>query len=195
MKKGLVILLLMVISSGAFAQFSLGPRVALVNSKLSLKDDVANLAESDAEFGYQFGLFLRFKVPIVGLYVQPEVLFSQTESVLSVANQDVNFDFNKIDVPVMIGTKIGPLRVNAGPSFSFLTSAESDVLGDVKDNYNSTTVGYQAGLGFDLLKFVVDVKYEGSLSTFGESVNIAGSSVNTDQRTNQWVFALGFKLF
>lgn len=196
MKKGLIILLLMVIGSGAFAQFSLGPRVALVNSKLSLKDKVTNLAESDAEFGYQFGLFLRFKVPIVGLYVQPEVLFSQTESVLSISNQDVNFDFNKIDVPVMIGTKIGPLRINAGPSFSFLTSAErSDVLGDVKENYKSTTVGYQAGLGFDLLKFVVDVKYEGSLSSFGDSVNIAGTNVNTDQRINQWVLALGFKLF
>lgn len=195
MKKGLVILALMVISSAAFAQFSLGPRVALVNSKLSLKDDVTNLAESDASFGYQFGLFARVKVPIVGLYVQPEVLFTQTESVLNISNQDVNFDFNRIDIPVMIGAKIGPLRINAGPSFSFLTSAESDLFGDVKDNYQSTTVGYQAGLGFDLLKFVVDVKYEGGLSTFGESVAVGGVSVDTDQRISQWVFALGFKLF
>lgn len=195
MKKGLIILLFMVIGSGAFAQFSLGPRVALVNSKLSLKEDIAQLAESDAEFGYQFGLFFRVQVPIVGLYVQPEVLFTQTESVLSVNNQDVSFDFNKIDVPVMFGTKIGPLRINAGPSFSFLTSAESDLLGDVQDNYKSTTVGFQAGLGFDLLKFVVDVKYEGGLGTFGETISIGGADVSTDQRTNQWVFALGFKLF
>ena len=98
----------------------------------------------------------------------------------------------------MIGGKVGPLRINAGPSFSFLTSAESDIGGtvtDIKDNYNSTTVGFQAGIGFDILKFVLDVKYEGSLGALGESVNLGGVALNTDQRVSQVVFAVGFKLF
>ena len=98
----------------------------------------------------------------------------------------------------MLGGKVGPLRINAGPSFSFLTSAESDVNGtviDVKDNYNSTTIGFQAGLGIDLLKFVIDLKYEGSLSALGEEVTLGGVALNTDQRVSQVVFAVGFKLF
>ena len=196
MKKLLIVCLLMTIGFGASAQFTLGPRVALVNSKLSLKDAAASVEEGDAEFGYQFGAFMRFKVPVVGLYVQPEVLFSKSESTLSVNNQDVNFEFNTIDVPIMFGGKFGPLRLNAGPSLRFLTDASrDDVAGDIKDNYKNTTVGYQAGIGVDLLKFVFDVKYEGSLGEFGESVTVGNTTVMTDQRTSQWVFALGFKLF
>ena len=45
------------------------------------------------------------------------------------------------------------------------------------------------------IKFVLDVKYEGSLSSLGEGVPIAGTTINTDQRVSQVVFAVGFKLF
>lgn len=198
MKKTMIMMALMLVAYSASAQFTLGPRVALTSSNLNLKDAVANVQEGDAEFGYQFGVFARFKIPIIGLYAQPELLLSSVDNTLNINNTNVDFSFNRIDVPVMIGGKVGPLRINAGPSFSFLTSAESDVNGvvtDIEDNYNSTTVGYQAGLGIDLLKFVIDVKYEGSLSTFGESVSVGNVNVNTDQRVSQVVFAVGFKLF
>ncbi|MCE7991579.1 MAG: PorT family protein [Roseivirga sp.] len=198
MKKLILTLALAFIGFSASAQFTLGPRVTLTSSSLDLKDAVANVAEGDSEFGYQFGVFMRFKVPVIGLYVQPEVLLSKQESMLNINSTDVDFSFNKIDVPIMVGGKIGPLRINAGPSLSFLTSAESTagaVVTDIKDNYNSTTVGYQAGIGLDILKFVIDVKYEGSLSTFGENLTVGGTSVSTDQRTSQVVFAVGFKLF
>lgn len=189
---------LLLVAFGASAQFTLGPRVALTSSSLNLKDAVANVQEGDAEFGYQFGLFARFKVPVIGLYVQPELLLSSVDNTLNINSQNVDLSFNRIDVPVMIGGKLGPLRVNAGPSFSFLTSAESDIGGtvtDIKDNYNSTTMGFQAGVGIDILKFVLDVKYEGSLGALGESVNLGGVALNTDQRVSQVVFAVGFKLF
>jgi len=188
----------MLVAYSASAQFTLGPRVALTSSSLNLKDAVTSVQEGDSEFGYQFGLFARFKVPVIGLYVQPEVLLSKVDNTLNINSQNVDLSFNRLDVPVMIGGKIGPLRINAGPSFSFLTSAESDVSGtvtDLKDNYNSTTIGYQAGIGIDILKFVLDVKYEGSLSSLGEGVPIAGTTINTDQRVSQVVFAVGFKLF
>ena len=68
MKKLVMICLLMALGFSASAQFSLGPRVTLVNSKLTLKDAVANVEEGDAEFGYQFGIFMRAKVPVIGLY-------------------------------------------------------------------------------------------------------------------------------
>jgi len=46
-------------------------------------------------------------------------------------------------------------------------------------------------LGIDLLKFVFDLKYEGSLDSFAEE----NQGFNVDQRMNQWVLAVGFKLF
>lgn len=196
MKKLMLATLLMFTVLGANAQkINFGPRVALISSKISLDDPVATLSEGDAQIGYQFGVFLRTK--ILGLYLQPELLFSNTKSVIDVAGTgELDLDFNRIDLPIMVGYKLGPIRLQAGPSFSFLTSAEStdpqDVVQDVKDNYNSATVGYQAGVGIDILKFVIDLKYEGNLSNFADALP---AGINADQRQNQFVFAVGFKLF
>jgi hypothetical protein len=181
------------------AQVSFGPRVAITSSNLDVRDGVASVQEGNAEFGYQFGLFARIKVPVVGLYIQPEALLSQTSSTITSGTSNVDLNFNRLDVPVLLGAKIGPLRINAGPAFSFLTKAESDVSGivvDIKDNYSNTTVGFQAGLGVDILKFVIDLKYEGALSEkFGETITAGGNSFQTDERSSQIVLAVGFKLF
>lgn len=199
MKKLILTLALAFIGFSASAQFTLGPRVTLISSNLDLREEIANVEAGDAEFGFQYGLFARVQVPVIGLYVQPELLFSKTESTITSGAQNVDLSFNRVDVPIMIGGKIGPLRINAGPALSFLTSAESDVAGavlDIKDNYSSTTVGFQAGIGVDILKFVIDLKYEGSLSEkFGESITVGGNSFATDERANQIVLGIGFKLF
>lgn len=199
MKRVLILGMLLFTVYSASAQFSLGPRVALTSSNLSLRDNVVNVEEGDAEFGYQFGLFMRVKVPVVGIYVQPEVLFSSNSSTVTSGTSNVDLSFNRIDVPVMIGAKIGPMRINAGPSFSFLTSAESDVSGavvDIKDNYSNSTVGFQAGIGVDLLKFVIDLKYEGNFGEkFGDTITAGGNTFATDDRPSQIVLAVGFKLF
>lgn len=197
MKKLLIICALVFVGQQAFSQnIAFGPRFGLLSSDMNLKDNVAQVQEGDAEFGYQFGVFFRFN--LLGLYLQPEVLFTDTQSSLTVNNsgnvENVKLGFNKIDIPVMIGYKLGPLRLNAGPSFSFLTSAEQEgltgVAQDVKDNYEDFTLGYQAGVGLDLLRFLIDLKYEGSLSTFGDSIG----GFQTDQRQSQLVLGIGFKL-
>lgn len=199
MKKLILTLALIVIAASASAQVTLGPRVTLTSANLDLREEVANVQAGDAEFGFQYGLFARIQVPVIGLYVQPEVLFSQTESSITSGAQSVDLAFNRIDVPVLIGAKIGPLRINAGPALSFLTNAESDVSGlvtDIKNNYDNTSLGFQAGIGIDILKFVIDLKYEGALGEqFGDALTVGGNSFSTDQRPSQIVFAVGFKLF
>lgn len=199
MKKLFIVCLLMTIGFGASAQFTLGPRVTLTSSNLDLREEVANVKAGDAEFGFQYGLFMRAKVPVIGLYLQPELLFSKTESTITSGAQNVDLSFNRVDVPIMIGGKIGPLRLNAGPALSFLTNAESDIAGtvtDIKDNYSKTTVGFQAGIGVDILKFAIDLKYEGSLSEkFGDQITVGGNSFSTDERPSLIVLAVGFKLF
>jgi len=169
-----------------------GPRVALVSTDLNLENSIQAVQAGDAEFGYQFGVFARLKLGPVML--MPELLFTDTNSSITQNNVQADLDFNKIDVPVLLGVKLLFLRLQAGPSFSFLTKAESDVGGtieDIKDNYNSTTVGYQAGVGMDLFNLLaIDLKYEGSLSNFAD----ASTFLNTDQRQSQIVLAVGIKL-
>ena len=196
MKKIVFVIFLMFAFWAANAQkINFGPRVALLSSKISLDNPVSNFSEGKAQLGYQLGAFLRLK--LLGVYVQPEFLFSKTKSAIELTGTGTQkFNFNKIDLPVMLGYKLGPLRLQAGPSFSFLMSAESTDPGklvkDVKENYNATTVGYQVGIGVDILRFVIDLKYEDNLSKFA---NALPTGINSDQRQNQFVFALGFKLF
>lgn len=194
MKKLIILCVVLFVANAAMAQFSFGPRAALISTSTSLEEDLANIKEGSAKVGYQLGVFARFN--LIGIFVQPELLFTSSGSALDVTGVgEVSVDFNKIDVPVMVGMKLGPVRLQVGPSFSFLSSAErtiSGVVTDVKENYESSTVGYQAGVGIDISKLVIDLKYEGSLSTFSE--NLPGGLV-ADQRVSQWVLAVGFKLF
>lgn len=189
---------MLTIGLGAMAQVDFGPRINLTSTKLDISENVNDVKSGDAQFGYQLGAFLRIQIPVIGIYVQPEALFSKQSSQVSVNTQTADLTFNQIDVPVMIGFKLGPVRLNAGPSFRFLNGADLEVPGnpveDVKQYYKSSTVGYQAGVGIDISKFVLDLKYEGSFSEINEQVTNL-SPVAIDQRVSQLVFGVGFKLF
>ena len=97
MKKLLFVCLMMVMGFAASAQFTLGPRVTLTSTNLDIREDIANVKAGDAEFGFQYGLFMRLKVPVIGLYVQPELLFSKTESTITTTANNVDLSFNRVD--------------------------------------------------------------------------------------------------
>ncbi len=205
MKKVLLIAAMGFIALSANAQnIKFGPRVGVNSTTLKVDKNStgssinAQIKSGDAKFGYQAGLFARLGV--AGFYLQPEVLFSSTGAEIQVVDASVNLDetrelsFKKLDVPVLFGKKFaGVARVNLGPSFSYLLAAESTVgsfTTDVKNNYNDATIGYQVGIGADLGPIVLDLKYEGNLSKFGDQVG----GYNTDSRQSMWVFAIGFSL-
>ena len=163
--------------------------------------------QGNSKMGLHFGLFGRIQV--LGFYVQPELLFTQSkgEVVLTdITNSESPLKsirdqkFNKIDIPVMVGWKIGPARLGLGPVASIMLSEQDglkDELADatnesVESNFKNATFGYQVGAGLDIFKFAtLDVKYEGNLSKLGEGVNIAGKPYTFDQRNPQWIFSLG----
>lgn len=195
MKKIYLFLLILFLGFTAHAQNgAFGPRVSLLSNNLSVSDNVNNVSSGDAEFGYQFGVFARLGLG-KSFMLMPEVLFSDTQATISSNNTQADLDFNQINVPINFGLKIAFLRVQAGPSFNFLTKAESDINGtiqDVTDNYKSATVGYQVGVGMDLFNFLaLDLKYDGALSDINEDSVIG---INADQRQKMLVFAVGIKL-
>jgi hypothetical protein len=79
--------------------------------------------------------------------IRPEILYSATGS----KQEDVKVDFDYIAIPVML--RIMPVEVlslEAGPQFSFLTKAEVEGLGDVKDQLKSNDFGLAFGAGLRL---------------------------------------------
>jgi hypothetical protein len=160
--------------------------------------------QGNSKFGMQFGVFGR--IQIVGFFVQPEVLFSHSSG--EVLLTDVSAakvytetqKFNKVDVPVIVGWKLGPARIGLGPVASFMLNEKdgfkdklSALSGDVtKSNFKNATFGYQVGVGLDLLKKItLDLKYEGNLSVLGSGINLGGTNYKFDQRNPQWIFSVG----
>ncbi len=161
--------------------------------------------QGDAKYGIQFGLFARVKA--LGIFVQPELLFSHSQGEVTIvdvndANKIYNEvqKFNKIDIPVMVGWKIGPARIGLGPVASIMLSEKDglkDKLADLagtsaKTTFNKATYGYQVGVGLDILgKIALDVKYEGNLSKLGSSMKLGNTNFKFDQRNPQWIFSVG----
>lgn len=210
--KRLIIIALIVIpfTMVSNAQVKFGLKAGITSTSISVNDlivvDDTGLNDllvkgGNSKVGIQGGLMAR--ITILKLYVQPELLFTSTGGEVEVTEYSTgnpittieNQKFNKIDIPIMVGYKIGPLRLQAGPIASIVVSNKS-VLEDYtnyEEEFNGATWGYQAGLGLDIgKKLTIDVKYEGSLSKLADGVNIGSQSFDFDSRSSQTVFSLGY---
>lgn len=212
MKKLFAIVFIILVSLQAFSQIKFGltaglstnslsmPSVKTITSPTSSGPNVFTVdALTSAKYGFQGGAFMR--VTLFGFYIQPELLFATRTNEYTVTNVQSTVatiakqNFNNLEIPVMLGFKLGPLRLNAGPSGSLLINSPKDLISSpgFKNNYSRMTIGYQAGVGFDLFKFLTfDLRYEGSLKKYQNQIeNLTGTKVNLDDRPNAFLFSVG----
>ncbi len=209
MKKLIVILLAVFLALPSFSQLSVGIKAGLSTTTLSM-EDVKTITSGayeysvekleGANYGFHGGLFLRLKV--TKLFIQPEVLFSSTSNEYKVKDlvgttpeEIVKQTFNKLSIPVIVGLKLGPLRVGAGPAASMLINSPKELItnNDFETVYSKMSFGYQAGLGLDIFnKLTIDLRYEGSLKKYQNQIeNKLGTAVNLDDRPNAFLFSVG----
>ena len=209
-------LLIGAISLQGYSQLQFGAKAGLMTASSNLDKSITDLPTNtdyeklemqakNAKAGFQAGFFGRLTV--FGVYVQPELIFSSTNSRVEVtkhytdAQDPENYiktqSFKKVDIPLLIGGKFGPLRVQAGPVGSFMLDEQSAIEAsfeqtEVEEKFNSATWGYQVGVGADFFNFLtLDLKYEGNLSALGDNVKIAGEPYPLDSRTSQFIFTAG----
>lgn len=209
MKKLLAILFTVLIALPAFSQLNFGLKAGVSTTSITMADAKSVTSGGatytldmlkGANYGIHAGLFAR--VSISKLYLQPELLFAtrSNEYTLSKVNSivdsiSVKQNFSNFEIPIMIGLKFGPARINAGPVGSLRLNSPKDLIDnpDFKAMYASMTIGYQAGVGLDILKkLTIDLRYEGSLKKFQNQIeNTVGTKVNLDDRPNAFIFSLG----
>jgi hypothetical protein len=139
------------------------------------------------------------RLTLLGIYLQPEVVFATNTYDYNVqtatARQVIKQSFNRLEIPVLLGLKLGPLRVNAGPSATIQIGSPKALVSDPNfDNmYRKATFGYQAGVGIDLFKIItLDARYGGSLSgKFGDSVQIGNQTFKLDSRQPSILLSVG----
>ena len=192
----LTLLLLLAFAGSAFAQIDFGPRFTLITSNIRVPA-ADPIFDSDFELGYQVGLFARIKLPGTQWYVQPEALYNVSGGIINEPGGAFDYDIQRLDFPVLVGRKLGPVRVNAGPVIR--RNLETKVFvpdGTILFNrylFKEVTLGYQAGVGIDVMNFVFDLKYEGSISDVRNLSTTLHFGAKT--RINQLIFAVGYKLF
>lgn len=167
-KKILFLTVLLAFSAATYAQptIELGIKAGLNNSKVTFKKSEFNTESIVKTHVGAYG-----RVGFGNIYVQPELYFSAKggdvmESGSSTSERVARFNFNNVDVPVLVGIKIfngenSNLRIMAGPVFSFLTSKEViDHDSFTKENLQNHYYGYQYGMGVDIWNFFLDIRME-----------------------------------
>lgn len=186
--------------------FQIGARAGInradvtANEILDMGDDLEQkLTSGTQDYGYHLGLYTRFK--LLGLYVQPEALFTKLNTEISIDEyengtptgntDDARISYTRLDFPIMVGLKLGPVRVNAGPVASRVITNETE--GISINLQDGTFWGYQAGIGFDLWKILIDLKYEDGFNSQTNQVTFAGQQFDVDSRTSQLILSLGYR--
>lgn len=144
------------------------------------------------------GVFARFGN---WLYIQPELLFSMKGGQIDLvrqglATQSFNVKVGTVDLPLLLGVRLGPLRLNAGPMASLRVL--NGKLGESLKQYGSqplaetvkqVTLGYQAGIGLSMAGMQLDLRHEAGLP-----LSSSDASGNAAIRPSIWQLTVGFGL-
>jgi hypothetical protein len=204
MKKLFAIGLVILLSVPAFSQIKFGIKAGAETTTVPTYEygngSATIEALENAQWGYHAGLFLR--IGLGPVYVQPEAVFASTSfdyNVKEVSTAPATLmsqTFNRLSIPVLVGFKLGPLRLNAGPAASIMIGSPESLINDpnFEDMYKGAVWGYQAGVGIDLLnKLTLDVRYAGSLGEkFGDSVAISGQTFKLDYGQSSLLLSVGW---
>lgn len=208
MKKSFFVLF-MLISTLSFSQFEIGIKTGLSSTDLSPEsilinngDNTTEISIAQANYGFHFGLYTR--VCIANIFIEPSFLFNSNSVDYKLDEQIFDTGiissiksetYNNLDIPLMVGMKLGFFRIQAGPvAHIFINSAsELTAIDGYSQKFKDATYGLQGGIGLDILKVRVDLNYETNLSRFGGDIDINGNPYHFDQRPARLVASLGIK--
>lgn len=155
--------------------------------------------DGDNRVGFHAGLYSKFK--FLGIFLQPEVVYTRLTTEYSQNGSNTDYNFSKLDIPVLVGLDIvGPLSIKAGPAFQLVLNNDLDLNGfEANDPDNTFTVGYQIGAGLQLGRLGLDLRYESAFSENDTSVtsditDIAQTQFTIDSRPSQWILSVSYQL-
>ncbi|TXD51744.1 MULTISPECIES: porin family protein [unclassified Polaribacter] len=151
--------------------------------------------------GFHAGIWLRAKIPLLGLYIRPELVYTNLENEIvynrpgEVVGEVTTHTFQKIDIPVLLGKKIfGIGNVFIGPSFQYILASDFQIDDISSVDSNGFTMGLQFGGGIEFGKLGIDVRWERAFSGVESSFGGSLGDVNYDTRINQIIIGLSISL-
>jgi len=166
MKKLFALLLgILIISTSSFSQTRFGVKGGLNFMNASnITTDVNSTWKSQT--GYQLGIALQFKIPVIGLAIQPELLYSTVESVdPALSINSIKLDYVTLPVNFELGVDMLVFRpfIVASPYISYAIQKGARLEDQPWDDINRFDYGIGLGAGFDLWKLQIMGKYNWGL--------------------------------
>jgi hypothetical protein len=196
--KKLLLTLGVIVAVTAASQAQILPKVQVgikggVN--LSSLSNTGSTFSADNRAGYLAGLWARFGA--LGFNFQPELyITSKNVNINSSNGKAGSAKFTSIDVPLLLGGKIGAFglggRFYAGPLLSCAINKDNNFGSAVGDatglRYKDANFAITAGAGIDIKKFSVDLRYEAGLT----KQNYYDGSTNYKTRVSLFNLSLGY---
>lgn len=149
----------------------------------------------ETKMGYHAGTYFRFNFRV--FYIEPEFQFAHSIGAVEfqMPNEPLRqptFGFNRLDLPVQVGQKLGPLRLYLGVNFNFnrTEGLSSMVLEGLQDDSRA----WRVGLGLDAGSFSMDVRYETSMTNNFEGVHFRNEFHDVNLRFTHLLLSFGYKL-
>ena len=133
--------------------------------------DDGNIFKRDgkASAGFQAGALAR--VSLAGIYIQPELLYTQFKNEYDVDGQNLDVTKKRLDIPVNVGKRfLGIGHVQAGPVFSYYFDDKLSVKDFTTAKQDEFNVGMQIGAGVEVSKLLFDLRYEFGLGKVGSDI-------------------------
>ena len=187
----------------SFGQAKFGIKAGLATTDVTVNQinfgDGSSLDLDQVGVGFQAGIFLQANMG--GFFVQPEVLFNSNTATYRVndfgnglVDQAFTESYQYLDIPVLLGFKLGPVRLGAGPVGHVFLNSDTG-LGQweqYREDFRALELGYQAGVGLDIWKLVIDVRHEGNLGRFGNHINVGGDTIAFDEAPARLLVSVGW---
>lgn len=155
----------LLISTAATSQTRFGVKGGLNFTGLSNISSNVNETWKN-QTGYQLGIALQFKVPVIGLAIQPELLYSTVETASEQdPTQAIKLDYVTLPVNFEFGVDMLIFRpfIVASPFVSYAIQKGARLEDQPWDDINRFDYGVGLGAGFDIWKLQIMGKYNWGL--------------------------------
>lgn len=155
--------------------------------------------KAEGKLGYHGGIWLRAKIPAIGLYIRPELVYTALKSEVSEieSTKKGDFNFQKVDIPILLGKKFAKIAyVHIGPSLQYIMDGTITYENIKEIKLDGFTVGLQLGGGIELGAFGIDVRWERAFNDVEAKLipkETGNTTLNFDTRVNQIIFGLSYK--
>lgn len=190
------------LSSLTFSQVSVSLKAnVLLETNSPQWKNINHSVESSSknDIGYNIGLSTKIDLPVISLFVMPEIYYTNFKSTYTepFSKTQLKAINNRIDVPLLVGSNVLTENVSvfAGPVLSYNLS-QKDQWNDFKVNAsNNFTVGYQFGGQINISNLILNARYEGSFQKNEKDfINyVISETVRYDSRPSFVILGLGYK--